>query len=73
MVIAFVCWYLIVFCGFFKITIGEPRPDLLARCAPSVTNSPSESLLSVAICNGVANIDLQDGFKSFPSGHSSCT
>jgi len=56
----------------FKITIGEPRPDMLARCAPSVTTSPAESLLNVTICNGVANIDLQDGFKSFPSGHSSC-
>ncbi|CAO3665063.1 unnamed protein product [Umbelopsis ramanniana] len=67
----FALTFTLMFTDVLKITIGEPRPDMLARCAPSVTTSPAESLLNVAICNGVANIDLQDGFKSFPSGHSS--
>ncbi|KAI8580730.1 hypothetical protein K450DRAFT_235671 [Umbelopsis ramanniana AG] len=67
----FALTFTLMFTDVLKITIGEPRPDMLARCAPSVTTSPVESLLSVAICNGVASIDLQDGFKSFPSGHSS--
>ncbi|KAG2176776.1 hypothetical protein INT44_007440 [Umbelopsis vinacea] len=67
----FALTFTLMFTDVLKITIGEPRPDMLARCAPSVTTSPAESLLNVAICNGVASIDLQDGFKSFPSGHAS--
>ncbi|KAH8550941.1 phosphatidic acid phosphatase type 2/haloperoxidase [Umbelopsis sp. PMI_123] len=67
----FALTFTLMFTDVLKITIGEPRPDMLARCQPSNTTSPPESLLSIAICNGVANIDLQDGFKSFPSGHSS--
>jgi hypothetical protein len=53
-----------------QITIGEPRPDMLARCQPSNTSAAPESLLTISVCSSVLN--LQDGFKSFPSGHSSC-
>ncbi|KAI0064655.1 acid phosphatase/Vanadium-dependent haloperoxidase [Artomyces pyxidatus] len=55
---------------FTKITVGRPRPDLISRCHPAPgTVDPPFGLSSVAICT---SFDLlEDGFRSFPSGHSS--
>lgn len=68
-----------------KVLIGKPRPDLLSRCNPdlsniadyvvgglggSVRNAPV--LVSWDICQVKTSLVKIDGFSSFPSGHSSC-
>lgn len=68
-----------------KSLIGKPRPDLLARCNPDVSDMAShvvgglgESLMGAAvlvdwtICRDQSDLVRVDGFSSFPSGHSSC-
>ena len=63
---------------------GKPRPDLLARCKPDLSNiaahvvgsyasgfSPEWVLVSSSICQQTDKALLDDGFRSFPSGHSS--
>jgi membrane-associated phospholipid phosphatase len=69
-----------------KNLFGKPRPDLLSRCDPDLNRidefkvSPFDTevvdprwvLVSSDICrNGDVDI-MRDGFRSFPSGHSSC-
>ena len=67
-----------------KNAIGRPRPDLLARCNPDLTKSLNSTvggigdqvdegirLVSWTICRNPGSV-LDDGFRSFPSGHSSC-
>ena len=68
-----------------KNLVGKPRPDLLARCNPDISRLLSSTvggvgnqvdeginLVSWTICRNPGSI-LDDGFRSFPSGHSSCT
>lgn len=55
-----------------KMTVGRPRPDVLDRCHPDPsTVDPPFGLSSVAICHQSDSSILNDGFMSFPSGHSS--
>jgi len=67
-----------------KNLIGKPRPDMLARCVPDVANleqyivggygnSDLRGLVLVnqSICTQPNIGYLNDGFRSFPSGHSS--
>lgn len=55
-----------------KITVGRPRPDVISRCNPdSGTVDPTFGLSTVAICHQSDRHILNDGFRSFPSGHSS--
>lgn len=59
-----------------KVTVGRPRPDMLSRCQPSpgATNagSPTFGLSNSTICTAPVDSRMfQDGFRSFPSGHSS--
>ncbi|WWC92173.1 uncharacterized protein L201_007127 [Kwoniella dendrophila CBS 6074] len=56
-----------------KMSVGRPRPDLIARCmpAPGSTDHPVFGLSTIDICTNTNLIVLNDGFKSFPSGHSS--
>ncbi|KAF8503638.1 PAP2-domain-containing protein [Russula emetica] len=55
-----------------KITVGRPRPDVISRCNPNLgTVDPTFGLSSVAICHQSDRHILDDGFRSFPSGHSS--
>ncbi|KAI0036772.1 phosphatidic acid phosphatase type 2/haloperoxidase, partial [Vararia minispora EC-137] len=57
---------------FMKITAGRPRPDLLNRCGVVIgTVDPPYGLSAVAICTQTNGRILEDGFRSFPSGHSS--
>ncbi|SPQ23385.1 cee4baa8-96da-4e9c-b9d1-14fc891ba9d5 [Thermothielavioides terrestris] len=57
-----------------KNAAGRPRPDLLARCAPA-PGTPRDALVSLAACTTTGTKDsrrrLHDGWRSFPSGHSS--
>ncbi|KAF8938581.1 hypothetical protein BGZ58_000617 [Dissophora ornata] len=63
-----------------KITVGRPRPDFLDRCLSLYDNAnagtplhllsdPPNLLSNSSICTRTDL--LRDGFKSFPSGHSS--
>lgn len=55
-----------------KVTVGRPRPDLISRCNPDAgTVDPVFGLSTVAICHQTNRSIINDGFRSFPSGHSS--
>jgi len=67
-----------------KNIFGKPRPNLLARCQPDLTNiaahqvggygediSARWTLVDASICTTTNKRVLTDGFRSFPSGHSS--
>ncbi|KAI8986406.1 phosphatidic acid phosphatase type 2/haloperoxidase [Pilobolus umbonatus] len=56
-----------------KITVGYPRPDMFDRCQPppGIENPPLQ-LLNYTICTTDPQSHImREGFKSFPSGHSS--
>jgi membrane-associated phospholipid phosphatase len=70
-----------------KNLFGKPRPDLLSRCQPDLSQeslrrfavnhvgevfNPAWVLVTADICQTSRKDLLKDGFKSFPSGHSSC-
>ncbi len=67
-----------------KNLFGKPRPDLLSRCNPDYENQAEYALggypqvlnglylVSSTICRQTDKGMLNDGFSSFPSGHSSC-
>ncbi|KAL8881780.1 MAG: hypothetical protein Q9192_007722, partial [Flavoplaca navasiana] len=66
-----------------KNLFGKPRPDLLSRCDPDYENQAEYAvggypnvlnglyLVSSTICQQQDKALLNDGFSSFPSGHSS--
>jgi diacylglycerol diphosphate phosphatase/phosphatidate phosphatase len=51
--------------------VGRPRPDFFSRCQlpPDLTSNPVHGLTSWKVCTQTEH--LQEGFRSFPSGHSS--
>ncbi|EOD52517.1 putative mfs multidrug protein [Neofusicoccum parvum UCRNP2] len=53
-----------------KNAVGRPRPDLLARCKPE-KGTPAHRLVTFEICTETDHHTLHDGWRSFPSGHSS--
>jgi diacylglycerol diphosphate phosphatase/phosphatidate phosphatase len=53
-----------------KNAVGRPRPDLLDRCVPK-QGTPRDRLVTIEVCTQVVKHTLQDGWRSFPSGHSS--
>lgn len=53
-----------------KNAVGRPRPDLLARCKPASSTKPNY-LVTFEICTAPNDNKLHDGWRSFPSGHSS--
>lgn len=53
-----------------KNTVGRPRPDLLARCKPK-PSTPEGKLVDWTVCTETQSHLLHDGWRSFPSGHSS--
>jgi diacylglycerol diphosphate phosphatase / phosphatidate phosphatase len=53
-----------------KNAVGRPRPDLIARCRPR-EGTPERGLVTHEVCTETDHHILQDGWRSFPSGHSS--
>ncbi|KAK5162866.1 uncharacterized protein LTR77_011123 [Saxophila tyrrhenica] len=53
-----------------KDAVGRPRPDLIARCSPDIS-TPKNELVGVEVCTETIHHVLHDGWRSFPSGHSS--
>ena len=53
-----------------KNAVGRPRPDLLARCKPRA-GTPQNKLVTIDVCTETDHHVLHDGWRSFPSGHSS--
>ncbi|PHH63922.1 hypothetical protein CDD81_5370 [Ophiocordyceps australis] len=54
-----------------KNLVGRPRPDLLARCQPDRASLQPGVPLSIDVCTTPHDASLHDGWRSFPSGHSS--
>lgn len=59
-----------VITDIIKNAVGRPRPDLLDRCQP-VDGTKPDVLVTIDICTRPDGFVLQDGWRSFPSGHSS--
>ncbi|EDN09996.1 PAP2 domain-containing protein [Histoplasma capsulatum] len=53
-----------------KNAAGRPRPDLLARCRPQ-KGTPAHQLVTSDVCGAPESHQLDEGWRSFPSGHSS--
>ncbi|RDL36956.1 uncharacterized protein BP5553_04389 [Venustampulla echinocandica] len=53
-----------------KNAVGRPRPDLISRCKPAAT-AASDVLVDISVCTQTNHHVLHDGWRSFPSGHSS--
>lgn len=59
-----------VFTDLVKNGVGRPRPDLLDRCKAR-SGTPQHELVTYKVCTETNHHILHDGFRSFPSGHSS--
>lgn len=53
-----------------KNAVGRPRPDLISRCKPA-SGTLGDKLVTIDVCTETNHDMLQDGWRSFPSGHSS--
>ncbi|KAL4882548.1 PAP2 domain protein [Aspergillus karnatakaensis] len=53
-----------------KNAVGRPRPDLISRCMPQ-KGTPESTLVTWTVCTQTNEHILQEGWRSFPSGHSS--
>ncbi|KIW42481.1 uncharacterized protein PV06_06027 [Exophiala oligosperma] len=62
-----------VITGSLKNLCGKPRPDLVDRCQPRAGSADAVpyGLVTKVICTQTNSAIMQDGFRSFPSGHSS--
>ena len=63
----------LVITGSLKSLCGKPRPDLISRCRPfeGAADPPVFGLSNRTICTETDEAIMADGFRSFPSGHSS--
>ncbi|OAA63968.1 PAP2 domain containing protein [Cordyceps fumosorosea ARSEF 2679] len=73
------------FVSGLKNMCGKPRPDMLSRCLPNMTNADkyivggyqiqgaNGHLYSAAICTQTDQAKLWDGFRSYPSGHAAAS
>lgn len=56
--------------NIIKNAVGRPRPDVISRCKPA-SGTPRDTLVTISVCTQTDMHMLQDGWRSFPSGHSS--
>ncbi|KAI0046685.1 PAP2-domain-containing protein [Auriscalpium vulgare] len=59
---------------FVRITVGRPRPDIISRCRPDADAIDPPFGLSTfsEVCHPtLSKAFIEDGFRSFPSGHAS--
>ncbi|KAF2715382.1 acid phosphatase/Vanadium-dependent haloperoxidase [Pleomassaria siparia CBS 279.74] len=73
--VAILGWFISLILTLFitdliKNAVGRPRPDLIARCKPN-KGTPDHKLVTFEICTQEDHHILHDGWRSFPSGHSS--
>ncbi|KAJ1740427.1 hypothetical protein LPJ78_002982 [Coemansia sp. RSA 989] len=65
----------LMFTNSLKNVLGRPRPSLLARCLPTMPkrplDDPPQGLSTTSICTQTSMAVLNEGFRSFPSGHTS--
>ncbi|KAK9366560.1 phosphatidic acid phosphatase type 2/haloperoxidase [Lipomyces kononenkoae] len=63
----------IVITSSLKAIVGRPRPDVIDRCQPAVGSADAEpfGLSTVDICTQTNRSVLMEGWRSWPSGHSS--
>ncbi|KAJ1771674.1 hypothetical protein LPJ74_002101 [Coemansia sp. RSA 1843] len=65
----------LMFTDVLKNVVGRPRPNLLARCLPAPPKEPlrdpPQGLSTIDICTQESIAVLDEGFRSFPSGHTS--
>lgn len=54
-----------------KNIAGVPRPDFLQRCQPDYNSITEFQLVTDVICTRIDESLINEGFRSFPSGHSS--
>ena len=61
--------------NIMKLSAGRPRPDLIARCLPrpDSQNHPVFGLVDWNVCTQTDEDIMNDGWKSFLSGHASRT
>ena len=61
-----------------KWTVGRPRPDWLGRCQPDLAKvqaaltSTAVAMFDRSICTSTDQDTLDEGQRSFVSGHASC-
>ncbi|KAF9429073.1 hypothetical protein BGZ76_001860 [Entomortierella beljakovae] len=65
-----------IFTQVVKVTVGKHRPDFLSRCQPmlngaAITHDEPLHLWTIDVCTQPDHEILKDGFRAFPSGHSS--
>ncbi|KAL5600887.1 uncharacterized protein BROUX77_005136 [Berkeleyomyces rouxiae] len=60
----------IVITDIIKNAVGRPRPDLIDRCKPA-EGTPLNTLVGIEVCTTPPGHKLTEGWRSFPSGHSS--
>ncbi|KAK9449419.1 phosphatidic acid phosphatase type 2/haloperoxidase, partial [Limtongia smithiae] len=63
----------IVITTTLKAIVGRPRPDAIARCIPKdgATDASPYGLSTIDICTQTDHSILAEGWRSWPSGHSS--
>ncbi|GAA6019800.1 hypothetical protein JCM10207_003700 [Rhodosporidiobolus poonsookiae] len=64
-----------VFTQVVKICVGRPRPDVIDRCQP-IEGAANKAVYGLAVAAEICTTPIDDhkmldGFRSFPSGHSS--
>ncbi|KAI5295892.1 hypothetical protein KEM52_006578 [Ascosphaera acerosa] len=63
-------WLTSLVTDIMKNAFGRPRPDLISRCQPEL-GTPMHEWVTWRVCTQKSNHKLQEGWRSFPSGHSS--
>ena len=69
--------YTVFITEMVKWTVGRPRPEWLGRCQPDLSkvqgalSSTAIAMFDRSVCTSTDQETLNDGQRSFPSGHAS--